>query len=70
MVLIPKVPNAFSTEQYCPIMLGNFIFKIITIILANMMEAMATRIISLNHFSFVKGRQIKDYIVLTSDLIA
>ncbi|KAK2642140.1 hypothetical protein Ddye_023903 [Dipteronia dyeriana] len=67
--LIPKVTNAISVDQYRPIVVGNFLFKVVTKIIASHLSDMAARIISLNQFGFVKGRQIQDCIAIASDCI-
>ena len=35
LILIPKVDNAIFVDQFCPITLGNFLFKVIIEILAD-----------------------------------
>ena len=46
MILLPKVYDAISIEQFRPIVLSNFCPKIVTKILANHLVIIATRIIS------------------------
>ena len=48
MVLIPKVLGANSMNKLCPIILSNFIFKIITRILADRLTNISSKIISTN----------------------
>ena len=45
MILIPKIQNADTVDKFHPIVLGNFIFKIITKILADRLASIAVRII-------------------------
>lgn len=67
VVLIPKVPNADKIEQFRPIALANFKFKIITKILAYRLAKIASKIISPNQRGFIQGREIGDCICLASE---
>ena len=46
MILIPKVPGANSVDKFRPIILSNFIFKIITKILANRLASFIGNIVA------------------------
>lgn len=63
LTLISKVDKADAVENYRPIVLANFLFKIISKILSNQFSDVVSRIISPNQLRFIKGRQIQDYIV-------
>ena len=63
MILIPKVLDVISIEQFRPIVLSNFCLKIVTKILADWLALIATRIISCNQIGFLKNRSIHDCIV-------
>ncbi|KAK0570758.1 hypothetical protein LWI29_005954 [Acer saccharum] len=67
LVLIPKIPNALLIDQFRPIALGNFLFKVITKIIADRLAEICPRIISPNQFGFIKGRQIGDCIAGASE---
>ncbi|XP_062013933.1 uncharacterized protein LOC133730332 [Rosa rugosa] len=69
MILIPKVPGADSVTQLRPIAMANFVFKLITKIIADRLGCIAARIISPNQSAFLKGRTIADPIILTSECI-
>lgn len=69
IILIPKTSNATSVDQYRPIALANFKFKIITKILADRLSQIMPALISKEQRGFIKGRNIKDCIVLTSEAI-
>ncbi|KAK9930542.1 hypothetical protein M0R45_027578 [Rubus argutus] len=69
VALLPKVPEADVITQFRPIAMANFIFKIITRILADRLSPIASRIILPNQFAFLKGRQISDCIFLTSECV-
>lgn len=70
LVLIPKVPNATSVNDYRPIACCNTIYKCITKILANRIAAVLSDIISPYQNAFVKGRRIRDNILLAQELFA
>lgn len=63
LVLIPKSPNADSLDQFRPIALANFKFKIITKVLADRLANILPTIISKEQRGFIRGRNIKDCIV-------
>jgi hypothetical protein len=68
-VLIPKTNNADSVEQYRPIAVANFKFKIISKILADRLATTMPSIVLVQQRGFIKGRNIKDCICLTSEAI-
>lgn len=65
--LIPKIKGALSIEAFRPIVLGNFLFKIITKIVADRLGLIASSIFSGNQFAFNLTRQIQDCITLASE---
>ena len=67
MVLIPKTPDADEVTAFRPIVLSNFLFKVVTRILADRLSVVAARIISPNQFGFLKGRSISECIALGSE---
>ncbi|XP_024163822.1 uncharacterized protein LOC112170746 [Rosa chinensis] len=69
MVLIPKVQGADSVTQLRHIALANFVFKIITKVLADRLSPIASRIIYPLQSAFIKGRSIADPIITTSECI-
>jgi hypothetical protein len=69
LVLIPKSPSADSIDLFRPIALANFKFKIISKVLADRLAQILPHIISEEQRGFVKGRNIKDCIALTSEAI-
>lgn len=46
VTLIPKSPGASRIEEFCPIMLGNFLFKIFTKIISNRLGPLLKNILS------------------------
>jgi len=69
IILIPKSPDADSIDNYRPIALANFKFKIISKILADRLAKILPNIISKEQRGFIKGRNIKACISLTSEAI-
>ncbi|XP_077251955.1 uncharacterized protein LOC143891210 [Tasmannia lanceolata] len=68
ILLIPKCSGASSPDQYRPISLCNFIYKVITKLLANQLKRSMNLIISPAQSAFIKGRLIQDNILLAHDL--
>ena len=60
MILLPKVPGANSIDKFRPITLSNFIFKVITKIIADRLSLLAPKLVSPSQFGFIKGRHIED----------
>ncbi|KAL6202888.1 hypothetical protein ACLB2K_026592 [Fragaria x ananassa] len=69
VTLIPKKEEVDSISDFRPIALANFVFKIITRILADIHGLIASCIVSVNQSGFIKGRSITDPIILTSECV-
>ncbi|XP_019431934.1 PREDICTED: uncharacterized protein LOC109339025 [Lupinus angustifolius] len=69
LVLIPKFPSADKIEDFRPIALANFQFKIITKVLADRLATIAPKIISKQQRGFIKDRHIHDCICIASEAI-
>ncbi|XP_019433239.1 PREDICTED: uncharacterized protein LOC109340119 [Lupinus angustifolius] len=69
VILVQKVKGADRIEDYRPIALANFQFKIITKILVDRLVIIAPKIISKQHRGFIKDIQIRDCICLASEAI-
>jgi hypothetical protein len=69
LILIPKVPGADKLDNFRPIALANFQFKIITKILADRLGSIAAKIISVNQKGFIPGRHIHDCIMTASEAV-
>ena len=69
LILIPKTSNADSIDQYRPIALANFKFKVITKVMADRLAKILPNIISVEQRGFIRGRNIKDCIILASEAI-
>lgn len=68
IALIPKMAGANSFHKFQPISLCNFIYKIVSKVLANKLKKSLSSIINLNQGGFVEGRQILDGIVTTHEV--
>ncbi|XP_019447270.1 PREDICTED: uncharacterized protein LOC109350495 [Lupinus angustifolius] len=69
VVLIPKVIGADKMDDFRPIAMANFQFKIISKVLADRLASIAPKIISNQQRGFIKDRQINDCICLASEAI-
>ncbi|XP_026451148.1 uncharacterized protein LOC113351361 [Papaver somniferum] len=69
LLLFPKVKNAKRENQFAPIGLMNFIFKVITNIITIRLWVIIQKIVSHQQAAFIKGRNIQDQIVLASELV-
>ncbi|XP_039173780.1 uncharacterized protein LOC120296168 [Eucalyptus grandis] len=70
LVLVPKVPNASSVDDYRLIACCNTIYKLITKVMANRIVAVLKDLISPSQSAFVKGRRIRDNILLAQELFS
>ncbi|XP_062005969.1 uncharacterized protein LOC133723163 [Rosa rugosa] len=69
VILIPKKQEADRIADFRPIALANFVFKIITKIIATRLSPIVARIVSPNQSAFITGRSVADPIILTSECI-
>jgi hypothetical protein len=67
IALIPKTPEASSIDQYRPIAMANFKFKIISKIIADRLASVLPSILSEEHHGFIKDRNIKDCLCIASE---
>ncbi|PNX55219.1 hypothetical protein L195_g048846, partial [Trifolium pratense] len=67
--LVPKFKEADRIEDYRPIALANFQFKIITKVLSDRLSRIAPKIISPQQRGFIQGRHITDCIFSASEAI-
>ncbi|XP_057770242.1 uncharacterized protein LOC130990061 [Salvia miltiorrhiza] len=67
MILIPKKEAVASVADLRPIVLSNFLFKIISKILASRLSVVAATHVSANQFGFISGRNIHDCVMLSSE---
>lgn len=69
IALIPKSPNTSTFNDFRPISLLNFSYKIITKIMANRLSPILPHIISGHQAAFIKDRSIHDHIAMAHELI-
>lgn len=69
IVLIPKSVGADKIEDFRPIALANFQFKIITKVQADRLASIAPKIISENQRGFIRSRKIQDCVCIASEAI-
>ncbi|XP_019450635.1 PREDICTED: uncharacterized protein LOC109352905 [Lupinus angustifolius] len=69
LILIPKFPSADKIEDFRPIALANFQFKIITKVLADRLAKIAPNIISQHQRGFIKDRHIHYCICIAFEAI-
>jgi hypothetical protein len=67
ITLLPKNPNASSIDQYRPIAMANFKFKIISKIIADRLALILPTIISEEQRGFIHDRNIKDCLCIASE---
>ncbi|KAH6818323.1 hypothetical protein C2S51_001926 [Perilla frutescens var. frutescens] len=67
LVLIPKKERALMVEEFRPIALSNFLFKIFTKVLATRLNAVAAKIVTTQQYGFIQGRHIHEAIFLASE---
>ncbi|XP_026428903.1 uncharacterized protein LOC113324832 [Papaver somniferum] len=69
IALIPKTPMTDSADQFRPIGLCNFVYKVISKTLTNRMNPLMEKVISPNQSAFIPKRQIADNVILAHELI-
>jgi hypothetical protein len=67
IALLPKVQNATSIDQFRPIAMANFKFKVISKIIADRLASVLPSIISEEQMGFIHGRNIKDCLCIASE---
>jgi hypothetical protein len=69
LILLPKVPGADRLDNFRPIALANFQFKVITKILADRLGPIAATIVSEHQRGFIPTRHIQDCIMTASEAV-
>ncbi|XP_026411100.1 uncharacterized protein LOC113306371 [Papaver somniferum] len=69
LFLLPKVQGAKKAEQFRPIGLANFSFKIITRTIILRISSLIEKIVSCQEGAFIKGSNIHEKIVLASEMV-
>lgn len=68
IALIPKVARPEEVGQLCPISCGNFIYKVISKVMADRLKGLMKGLISDSQSAFVGGRQIQDNIFIAHEI--
>lgn len=69
LVLIPKFVGVDRIENFRPIALANFQFKVITKVLAGRIASIVPKIISAEQRGFLRGRHIKDCVFIALEAV-
>ncbi|XP_078157460.1 uncharacterized protein LOC144553235 [Carex rostrata] len=69
LVLIPKVPAPTLVTEFRPISACNFLYKVISKILARKIQPFINGLISHSQTAFISGREISENIVLLREVI-
>ncbi|KAI3436989.1 Toprim domain-containing protein [Psidium guajava] len=69
ITLIPKVKNPERLDQFRPISLCNFAYKVISKVLANWLKRWLPDLIAEEQNAFVGGRQIQDNIIVVQEVL-
>lgn len=69
IVLIPKVHHPESLDQFRPISLCNFAYKVIAKVMANRLKPLLEQLISIEQAAFVSGRQIQDNVLVVHEVL-
>ncbi|GKD68637.1 reverse transcriptase [Tanacetum coccineum] len=67
VVLIPKVPVPEAIGEFRPISLYNFVYRVISKVMANRLKPFMHRIISPQQSAFIPGRLIQDYMIVANE---
>lgn len=68
IALVPKTPNPSKAVDYRPISLMNFVMKLLSKVLAKSRGKVIGGLVSETQSTFVKGKQILDCILLSTEL--
>lgn len=69
LCLLLKVSDAITIDKFHPIMLSNFVFKIISKILSSRLAMISNQIVLPNPFGFIRGRYVQDCIATASKCV-
>ena len=67
IALFSKTNDDISIDQYRPIVMDNFKFKVISKVLADILEVIMLSIVSQEQMGFIHDRNIKDCLCIASE---
>lgn len=67
VTLIPKIAGAARVKDFRPIVLGNFLFKIFTKIIAIRLGPMLRSLLSSSQYGFIPGKSIHHCVAASSE---
>ena len=69
ITLVLKIPNPSTVADFRPIACCNVVYKCITKVLANRLQACLNFLVNSNQTAFIKGRNISENVLLAHELI-
>jgi hypothetical protein len=69
ITLLPKISEATKIQQYIPICLMNYLYKLIIKTLTLRIKRVAERLIHTNQTAFMKGRNIMSGIIVLHEVL-
>ena len=69
ITLVPKIPNPSTVSDFRPISCCNVVYKCITKVLANRLQACLNFLVNSNQTAFTKGRNISGNALLAHELV-
>ena len=69
ITLVPKIPNPSTVADFRPIACCNVVYKCITKVLANRLQACLNFLVNSNQTAFIKGRNISENVLLAHELV-
>jgi len=69
ITLIPKRESPFSLNDYRPILLVRYMYKIISKILANRLKSVLPMVIDSHQYAFFTGRGLLDSVLITNETV-
>ncbi|XP_058733800.1 uncharacterized protein LOC131605468 [Vicia villosa] len=69
ITLVPKVNNPQSLNEYRPICLVGYLYKILAKLLANRLKRVIGKLVSNNQSAFIEGRNIMDGVLVVNEVL-
>jgi len=68
-MLVPKKDNPSDLNEFRPISLVGYVYKILSKILANRLKKVLSSVIDVNQFAFFGGRGMLDIILVANETV-